>query len=507
MKIGSLPRIAAGPLAALAVGLAPIPGLDGAAQSAAAIATWMAVWWVGEAVPLSVTSLLPLAAYPALGILDARATSAAYANETIFLFLGGMLLAQSMERHGLHRRIALRVLGLFGGSGHRLVLGFMVATALISLWVSNTATVVMLLPVVLATLHVVAPVGAAERNAASGSPAAAVATARDGFARALLLGVGYAATLGGLGTPVGTAPNLVFLGVASRLFPDLRPITFFDWMKVGVPLVAIFVPLAWIAIVFVSSRFDERALGLDRSHLDRERRALGSLSRPEAWTLAIFSSAALLWVFRADIDLGVATIPGWSRLFGQPRFLADSTVAMAAALLLFLIPSGRAPGDRLVAPDWYTRIPWDVLLLLGGGFALAESFQATGLSEWFGARLGGLHALPLPLLIPLLCAGVTLFSEIASNTATATVLLPILGAMASAIGVHPFLLMLPCTFAASCGFMLPVATPPNALVFSVGRLATRDMVRAGILVDLVGVALISLFALTYIPWVLGIPLP
>jgi sodium-dependent dicarboxylate transporter 2/3/5 len=492
--------LASGPAAAVVVWLLPLPELQDPARGALAVTAWMAVWWVSEAVPISVTALLPLALFPLGGILSARETSAAYGNEAIYLFLGGMLLAQAMERSHLHRRIALTVIRFTGSSGRSLILGFMIATAVVSMWVSNTASTVMVLPVALATLKTLIP----EQNST-----AAVQTAdlqRSRFAKALLLGIAYAASIGGMGTVVGSPPNLVFAGMVDRLFPEAPPISFFDWMKIGVPMVVIFLPIAWLILTRVVWRWDEASLDLERSHIDEEIRALGPLRRGEALTLAVFCVTALLWIFRADLRLGLFTIPGWSRLFGSPDFIRDSTVAIAASITLFLLPVNLRKGEFLLGWDWYKRVPWNVLLLLGGGFALAAGFQGSGLSEWLGLRLGGLAGIPLLLMIFILALGVTHFTEVASNTATATVLMPILAASAVALAIHPYALMLPATLAASCAFMLPAATPPNAIVFSSGHLHVRDMVVSGVIINLVGAILITLLTMFLLPLVLGLDL-
>lgn len=450
---------ALGPAVAIAIRAIPFAGLEGPAHNALAVTAWMALWWITEAVPISVTALLPLALFPFLGIIGARDVSATYGNEAIYLFLGGMLLAQSMERSNLHRRVALSVIRFTGSTSHGLVLGFMVATAGISMWVSNTATTVMILPVALATLKTLIPNGNGDGSKSVAAKGADVHRSR--FAKALLLGVAYSANVGGMGTLVGTAPNLVFAGMVERLFPDAPAITFFDWMKVGVPVVVVLVPLMWLILTRWVWRWDDKVLGLERSHIETEIRTLGSLRKAEAMTIAVFSSAAFLWIFRSDIQLDLFTIPGWSGLFGNPAFLRDSTVAIAAAITLFLLPVNLKKGEFLLAGDWYKKVPWDVLLLLGGGFALASGFQQTGLSEWLAQQLGGLGGVSLLVLVVIVAASVSLFTEVASNTATATVLIPILGATAVAFGIHPFALMIPCTLAASCAFMLPAATPPK----------------------------------------------
>jgi sodium-dependent dicarboxylate transporter 2/3/5 len=489
---------ASGPTAALIIMLLPLPDLAGPARGALAVTLWMAVWWVTEAVPISVTALLPLALFPLGGILSARATSATYGNEAIYLFLGGMLLAQAMERSRLHRRIALTVIHLTGKSGRSLVLGFMIATAGVSMWVSNTASTVMVLPVALATLKTLIPDG--------GENSERAAAQRSRFAKALFLGIAYSASIGGMGTLVGSPPNLIFAGMVDQLFPGAPPISFFDWMKIGTPIAVIFIPLVWVVLTRVVWRWDETVLDLDRTHIDAEIKALGPLRRAEAMTLSICATTALLWIFRADLRLGVFTIPGWGRIFGDPGYIRDSTVAIAAAIALFLLPVNLKRREFLLAGDWYKHIPWNVLILLGGGFALAAGFQESGLSEWLGGHLGGLRGIPILAMIFVLCLGVTHFTEVASNTATATVLVPVLAASAVAIGIHPYTLMLPAALAASCAFMLPAATAPNAIVFSSGHLRVRDMMKSGVIVNMIGAILITLLTYTLITLVFGVEL-
>ncbi len=460
------------------------------------VAAWMAAWWILEALPISATALLPLAAFPLAGVLTASQVSEAYGNETIYLFLGGMLLAQSMERFHLHRRIALTVIRFTGSSSRALVFGFLLATALVSMWVSNTATTVMVLPVALATLGTVLGDSSAEKSSAKPNPH------RAAFAGALMLAVAYGANIGGMGTLVGTAPNVVFAGMVERLFPGAPAIDFFRWLKIGVPLVVLFVPLTGLLLTRVVMRWDEQALGLDAGSVRREIETLGPVRPAERRTMIVFFTTAFLWIFRADLDLGFATLPGWSRLLGQPEWIRDSTVAIAAALSLFLIPAGGKSKGALLGGDWHRSVPWNVLLLLGGGFALATAFQESGLSEWLGVQLTGFRGWPPLLIVLLVTTAVSFLTEVASNTAVATVLLPVLAAAAIPLGCHPFALMLPCTFAASCAFMLPAATPPNAIVFSSGLLRVPDMARSGLWVNFVGVALIVLLTFTIGGWAL-----
>jgi sodium-dependent dicarboxylate transporter 2/3/5 len=454
--------------------LIPTPqGLTAEAQRAAAVAVLMATWWISEALPLYATALVPLLLFPLLGVLDLRQTSANYAEPTVFLFMGGFFLAMAMERWGLHRRIALFIIRLLGTQPRRLVLGFMVATAVMSMWVSNTTTTLMVYPIGLAVISQL-PSGVGQR----------------GFGVAIMLGIAYAASIGGVGTIIGTPPNAIFVGQAQLLFPELPGVSFFQWMLIGVPYVLIFLPLTWLYLTLVHIR--KIGPGADSHALREELERLGPPSRGEYGVFFVFVFAVFGWVFRNDLQLGLLTLPGWAGLLGVGASSHDATVAMAAALLLFLIPVDANRGEFLLNWEWAVRIPWGVLILFGGGFALAESFQKTGLALWLTGGLGGWAAVPLPLLILMVCLFVTFLSELVSNTAIAAIMMPILGATASAIGVHPYLLMIPATIAASSGFMLPVATPPNAIIFGSGYLKITEMVKAGFVLNLTGAILITL---------------
>jgi len=487
--------------------LAPLPeGLSESGRRTAAVTALMAAWWIGEAVPIAATALLPLVLFPLLGILPAPAVSQAYGDPVVFLFLGAFFVALAMERWGLHRRIALAMVGAVGSSPARLVLGFLVATAFVSMWINNTATTLMMFPVGVSVARHLA--GGATLDGVGGE-AARVAAERS-FGAALMLAIAYGASLGGMGTLVGTAPNVVFAGSVRTLFPALPEVGFVPWMAIGTPVAALLVAACFAAVLRLAPevplrRFDFGAGG--REAVAHERRALGPMSGAERLVLAAFAAAAALWIFRTPLDLGVLRVPGWSELVAEPKGLHDATVAIGVGLVLMLVPArGRAAPEGLRAPllDWQTvqaGVPWGVLLLMGGGFALATAFEASGLSAWIGRRLEGLAGVPLPLLVLAVCALTTVLSEIASNTATATMLMPILAATAQAIGAPPLALLVPATLAASCGFMLPVATPPNTIVFSTGWISMRAMVRAGLALDLAGILVITLVCSTLVPWV------
>lgn len=458
------------------------------------------------AIPIPATSLLPLVLFPALGVMPARQAAASYAGDTIFLFLGGFILALGVQRWGLHRRIALRIVGVIGSSPSRMVLGFMAATAFLSMWISNTATTLMMLPIALAVVSSMRETAA--NHASAGGDALA------GFAPALLLGVAYAASIGGMATPIGTPPNIAFLRVLEILYPDAPSISFGRWLLAFLPLVAVFLPLAWLVLTRVVHRVPRARVHAGREVIRAELRALGAMSAGERRMLIIFVATAILWITRGDLLLGGARIPGWAglieRWIGAPfqaGYLHDATVAMAMALLTFLVPGDRDErGQPRPLMDWDTarQLPWGVLLLFGGGFALAMAFKESGLSQHLGETFAGvISGAPALLLMMAVCLLVTGLTEMTSNTATTEVMLPVLAGAAGAASVHPLLLMLPATLSASCAFMLPIATPPNAIVFGSGAVDMREMIRAGVVLNGAGVLVISVMLYAISSWALG----
>ncbi len=473
-----LRRIAkwAGPLAALLVIL--LVDLDPekpAITYTAAVALWMVIWWLTEAVPLAVTALLPVVAFPILKIMPGREVAGFYFNNVIFLFLGGFIVALAMERWQLHRRLALTIIAALGSSPRRLLLGFMLATAFLSMWISDTATTMMMVPIALGAL---ARLEASENNQ---SPRMAVA---------LLLGIAYAASIGGMATLIGTPPNLAFARIYAITFPEAPKISFTGWFIFAFPLSLIFLALAWGGLSTWAS-WKDTAAAIDRKLFADELAGLGPMSREERLVLVHFVALALLWLTRGDVNLGSITIRGWGSLLGLSGYVDDGTVAVAVAVSLFLFPSDRSPSGRLM--DWHTAkaLPWHIVLLFGGGFALARGFTASGLSQWVGANLAGLSHYPPVLIVATLCLAVTFLTELTSNTATAELLLPVLAAVAVSIDIHPLMLMVPATISASCAFMMPVATPPLAIVFGTDRLTIPQMARLGVILNFTGVILIT----------------
>lgn len=465
-----------GPLVALLMLLVDAPdGLGRAGWATAACGVLMAIWWATEAMPIAVTALVPIVAFPLLGVSSVQDATAPYANKLIFLFLGGFIVAYTMQRWNLHRRIALNVLQRFGGNGKSLVAGFMLASAVLSMWVMNTSTTMMLLPIAVSIISVIHK-----------SMHTLDDKARNDFQYALLLGVAYGATIGGMATLVGTVPNAFFAAFMLETYGT--EIDFSRWMMIGVPLAVVMLPLAWLTLTRWTFTVDFETSGEGKAELRRMREELGPISIPETRVAIVFSILVIAWVGRPLFSL----LPGLSAL-------DDSIIAMAGAIALFLIPSGDKTDPLLIRWQYVEQLPWNVLLLFGGGLTLASAVSKSGLAEWIGSSLQGLTALPLVMLVVIAATMIILLTEFTSNTATTATFLPIVGAVAVAASIDPIVLAVPITLAASCAFMLPVATPPNAIVFGSGMLTIPQMMRAGLVLNLVGVVVVSLAAIFLAP--------
>ena len=459
----------------------------------AGVALLMAIWWMTEAIPLGVTALIPVALFPLLGIMNGKAVSSVYFNHLIFLFIGGFLIALAMEKWNLHRRIALRLLLWVGLSPARILIGFMLATAFLSMWISNTATTMMMVPILLSIIAKMEELKTSEgvRNMEKG----------------LLLGIAYSASIGGIATLIGTPPNPLFIRVYKIYFPKAPDISFAQWMFFALPLSMILLIVSFFYLYAVFFRKGKMSFSIGKSVIENEYVSLGKMRYEERWVMALFVSLALLWLFRRPIHLGAFTLPGWSQLFGHPKWITDGNVAIFVGILLFLIPTKNKEKTNYLM-DWKTaeRIPWNIILLFGGGFALASGFKESGLSAFIGDRLTGLQQLHPILILLIIVATITFLTELTSNTATVETFLPILAAMAVAVMVNPLFLMIPATIAASFAFMLPVATPPNAIVFGSKRLDIQDMVKTGFWLNLFGIAILTLVAYFYMTWVFDIDL-
>ena len=486
-------------------GMGEVIAFSNAGRATAALAVWMAVWWMTEAIELYATALLPLVALPMTGAAPVRAAAAPYAHELIFLFMGGFLIALAMQRWGLHRRLALRALRAAGDHPAGIVACFMGVTAFFSMWVSNTATAVMMLPIALSIIALVEQVepgsvggssvagGSGNDGSGSGEPGS---KARPHFALCLLLGIAYAASIGGIGTIIGTPPN-VFL--ASFIQSSLgQEISFVRWMGVGLPLVAVFLPLVWLMLTRVLYPLRGERIEGSSEVTERAYRELGAMSRGERVVLAVFLLAALSWIARPLLIR--VQIGDMHPLAG----LSDPVIAMVAALVLFVVPVDVK--RRVFVMNWDTavKLPWGILLLFGGGLSLAAAIRVNGLGEYIGHQLGILSGVPALLLVMAVIALVIFLTELTSNTATTATFIPILAALAPVFDLHPFMLIVPAAIAASCAFMLPVATPPNAIIFGSGHVTIQQMIRAGFWLNLMGVVLITMLVYTVMMRMLGV---
>ena len=500
----------------------PVPeGMQPAAWRLAAVVFLMACLWITQALPIAAVSLIPLVAFPLLGIQPAAVVSKTYIDENVFLFLGGFVIALGIEKWGLHKRIALHIIRVLGTGPRRVVLGFMAATGFLSMWISNTAATLLMLPIGLALI--------ASIRDLTHDVELRDARAADRFATVLMIAIAYGASIGGVTTLVGTPTNVQFLGIWNQQFPadkhpDVPTISAGEWMLAVLPIGLVLMLCAWGLLTWrLPSRLAEKPL--ERSFFTDRLRALGAMTAAERRMLVIFVATACLWIFRKPLTIeNTQLLPGWGEeLAGflawfpptsdwgvQPAMLHDSTVAIGMALLMFVIPAGRSHDEsRGTLMDWRTaeRLPWGILLLIGGGFAIAGAFRTTELADWLGREFAGLVAgWPPWLLVVAVCLLMTFLTELTSNVATVSTLLPVLAATALGIGVDPRLIMIPATISASCAFMLPIATPPNAIVFGSGKVRMSQMASYGLALNLIGVAVVTLGTFTLIAPLLGIPL-
>lgn len=440
-------------------------GLPLAGTAVLATTAWMAAWWITEAIPIAVTSLLPIVLFPMTGAMKAAASTAAYGHYIVFLFLGGFMLAMAFERWNLHKRIALATIYYIGSNLQMIILGAMVATAGLSMWISNTATSVMMLPIAMAI--------AAQLRDDPSTDEDENAT----FGKALMLSIAYSASIGGMGTLIGTPVNGVLVGQMETVFNV--EISFLEWFSIGFPLVIVLLFICWWYLTRVAFTFKSGGFSGGRQEIRRLQNEMGPMQTEEKRVLALFVITAVLWIVRKPL------------LSEYLPNINDTTIAIFSASLLFLIPAARDKGRALLTWQEAVKLPWGVVLLMGGGFALAAGFSAGGVAKYVGENLSVPEGIGLLVIILVIVAAVNFLTEVTSNVATTSMLLPVLAAAALPLGIHPYALMVPATLAATCAFMLPVATPPNAVVFGSGYLTIPDMVRAGFRMNLISIVIIT----------------
>lgn len=462
-----------GPLLFISMLLIPSPsGMEPNAQKMAAVALLMATWWMTEAIPIPATSLLPIALFPLIGIMGTKQAAAPYASHLIFLFMGGFIIALAMQRWNLHRRIAMNIVKVVGFSPGRLIFGFMAATAILSAFVSNTATTVMMMPIGLAIIqHIIA-----EGKKEGLDKVIDFSPEKFAFGLNLMLGIAYAASIGGIATLIGTPPNTVLAGYLTKTYGF--EITFAKWMMVGVPLVVVMLPLCWLWLTKIANPMKLKKVPGGRAMINDELSKMGSMSAGERWTAGVFFFTAMGWMFRQKLGPIV---------FADPKLITDAAIAMTGALILFVIPINLKKNTFVMDWHWASKMPWGVLILFGGGLSMAGGFKATKLAEWIGSQVGLLEAAPVLILIIAVATLIIFLTELTSNTATSAMVMPILSAVAIGLGENPLLLVIPAAIAASCAFMLPVATPPNAIVFGSGYVTIPQMVKSGFGLNLLGI--------------------
>ncbi|MEM6515644.1 MAG: DASS family sodium-coupled anion symporter [Bacteroidota bacterium] len=452
-------------------------GLSDAGVAVLASTVWIAIWWITEAIPIAVTALLPIVLFPLTGGLDIASTTSAFGHKYVFLYLGGFIIAISIEKWNLHRRIALNIINIIGSDIRRIILGFMIATAFLSMWISNTATSVMMLPIGMAIIKQLKDNPDSQENE------------NQIFGKALMLSIAYAASIGGLGTLIGTPPNLVLAGVVSDIYN--YEITFLQWFVFGFPISIVLLFICWKYLTRIAFKFEQTKFPGGKQEIKRLLSSLGGMSYEEKMVSIIFATTASCWITRSFLLQGF--LPG----------LDDTVIAIFFALVLFIIPS-KNQKEKLIKWDEAVKLPWGIILLFGGGMALAKGFETSGLAAWIGNQMTLLQGVTTILLILLLITAVNFLTEITSNLATTAMLLPVLAPMALTVDIHPFILMVAAAVAASCAFMLPVATPPNAVVFGSGYLRIPDMVSKGIFMNIISIVILTLFVYFVLPELWGL---
>lgn len=448
-------------------------GLNDASIAVLACTAWIAIWWITEAIPIAATALLPIILFPLSGALPLNDTTASYGHKYVFLFLGGFLLAIAIEKWNLHKRIALSIIKLVGTNLNHIILGFMIATAFLSMWISNTASAVMIMPVALAIVHQYAT-----------QFSEVEVSANQGFGKAMMLAIAYSASIGGMATLIGTPPNLVLAGIVEKTYGT--EISFYEWFKLGAPVSVFLLLVSWLYLTKVAFSFKNSSFPGGNSEITKQLDALGKWSKEERLVALVFFIAAFAWITKSFLLVHI--LPS----------IDDTIIAIICGLILFVIPANKKE-KKLINWKDTKRLPWGILILFGGGMALATGFDVTGLAVWIGGQLTSLQGISVFILILILIASVNFLTEITSNLATTAMLLPVLIPLAISMEIHPYLLMVSATLAASCAFMLPVATPPNAVVFGSGFLSISDMVKNGVWLNLISIVILSLIVYFLLP--------
>jgi sodium-dependent dicarboxylate transporter 2/3/5 len=448
-------------------------GLNYEAKCILASTAWMAVWWITECVPIAVTALLPIVLFPVTGGLDLQSTTASYGHKLVFLFVGGFIIALAIEKWNLHKRFALNIIRITGSKKSKVILGFMIATAFLSMWISNTATSIMILPVGLAII------------AQLKDDPNTIENENLVFGKSLMIAIAYSASIGGMATLIGTPPNMIFAGVVEQSYGV--KISMFDWMKFGIPISASLLIICWLYLTKVAYKFPNEEFLEGRKEILNQIKLLGKFSYEESRVLIVFALTAIAWISRGYLETIIPTID-------------DTIIAISFAVILFIIPTKKNSVDKtlLVWKDT-VKLPWGILLLFGGGMAIASAFTKSGLSLWIADLLKNLDGIPLILIILAIVTTINLLTELTSNMATTAMLLPVLVTIALAINVHPYFLLISATLAASCAFMLPTATAPNAVVFSSGLLKIEDMFKKGIWMNIISIIIITLIVYYFLP--------
>ncbi len=453
-------------------------GMSDEANAILASTLWVAAWWITEAIPIAATSLLPIILFPLSGALSIEDTSSSYGHKYIFLYLGGFILALAIEKWNLHKRIALNIISKIGTDVRKIILGFMVATAFLSMWISNTATAVMMLPIGIAIIKQMKDLKSTDEDE------------NQIFGKALLLSIAFSASIGGLATLIGTPPNLVFTGIVYELYQI--EISFLDWIILGLPISIVLLIISWVYITRFAFKFNQTNFSDGQTEIKKQLKALGGISYEERLVRNVFVLTAIAWIIRKHV-LNIF-IPS----------LDDSMIALIAGISLFLLQSRTNSGQKkLMYWEDAVKLPWGILLLFGGGLAIAAGFQSSGLANWIAEKMVQLDGFSIIIILAVVVASVNFLTEITSNLATTAMLLPVLAPAAVVLDVHPYMLMVGATLAASCAFMLPVATPPNAVVFGAKILKITDMVRVGILMNIISIILITIVVYFLLPLLWG----